>query len=205
MIVNNCDDAGSTFSLHLILNGDVLFSKLLCKKCKDICGGNTHSCCLKVKYYAEYCPYNDPIEYPATSGVPVNPPCCSKCCIKVPLIPLKCADEGKEYRLTLIKTPFGDNSGCNVQFVLPFDCKSCGGVSTRGIKDWVSCVMEPVAVFLRMLKFDFYNDWVGGTLYFPLVKRNYKLKKRKRKFGQIKKDKFCDFDCKERGPLIRFT
>ena len=45
-----------------------------------------------------------------------------------------------------------------------------------------------------MLKFDFYNDWVGGSLYFPLVKRKYKLKKRKRKFGQIKKDKFCDFD-----------
>jgi hypothetical protein len=46
-----------------------------------------------------------------------------------------------------------------------------------------------------MLKFDFYNDWVGGSLYFPLIKRKYKLKKRGRKFGQIKKDKFCDFDC----------
>ena len=57
--------------------------------------------------------------------------------------------------------------------------------------------MEPVAVFLRMLKFDFYNDWVGGTLYFPLVKRKYKLKKRKRKFGQIKKVKFWDFDCRK--------
>ena len=201
---NNCDDSGgTTFYLALIIKWKCLFSALLCKTCKDICGGSPHSCCLRSNgpSYAEYCPYNDPIEYPATSGVPDNPPCCSKCCIKVPLIPLKCADEGKEYRITLIKTPFGDNSGCNVQYVVPFDCHSCGGVSTRGIKDWVSCVMEPVAVFLRMLKFDFYNDWVGGTLYFPLVKRNYKLKKRKRKFGQIKKDKFCDFDCREKVPL----
>ena len=202
----DCDDSGgSFFSLSLKIKWKCLFSELLCKTCKDICGGSPHSCCLRSNggqgNYAEYCPYNDPIEYPAGDGVPPTP-CCSKCCIKIPLIPLKCADEGKEYRLTLIKTPFGDNSGCNVQYVTPFDCHSCGGISTRGIKDWVSCVMEPVAVFLRMLKFDFYNDWVGGTLYFPLVKRNYKLKKRKRKFGQIKKDKFCDFDCKERGPLL---
>ena len=70
------------------------------------------------------------------------------------------------------------------------------GYQTQVIKDWVACLMEPVAVFLKMLKFDFYNDWVGGSLYFPLIKRKYKLKERgKRKFGQIKKDKFCDFDC----------
>ncbi len=50
-----------------------------------------------------------------------------------------------------------------------------------------------------MLKFDFYNDWVGGTLYFPLNKRKYKVKKSKRKFGQIKKDKVCDFECRIRN------
>ena len=59
-------------------------------------------------------------------------------------------------------------------------------------------------MYLRMLKFDFYNDWVGGTLYFPLLKRQYKLKKSKRKFGQIKKDVFCDFDCRERGNSFNF-
>ena len=168
-----------------------IFSGLLCKKCKDICGGTQHSCCSDTTYD---CPTNE-------SSCGNNFGCCSKCCIKVPLIPLKCADEGKEYRLTLIKTPFGDNSECNAQYVKPYSCSNCGGLQTPGIKDWVSCVMEPVAVFLKMLKFDFYNDWVGGTLYFPLVKRNYKLKKRKRKFGQIKKDKFCDFDCREKVPL----
>jgi hypothetical protein len=196
----NCQPTGTIFDLSINIKWRCIFSKLLCKKCKDICGGDTHSCCPSGYQYNDTA-CDTTISAPASAGVP-STPCCGKCCVKVPLIPLKCADEGKEYRLTLIKTPFGDDSGCNAQFVLPFSCKNCGGIQTPGIKDWVSCVMEPVAVFLRMLKFDFYNDWVGGSLYFPLVKRKYKLKKRKRKFGQIKKDKFCDFDCKERGPIL---
>ena len=196
----NCSPTGTIFDLSINIKWRCIFSKLLCKKCKDICGGDTHSCCPSGYQYNDTA-CDTTISAPASAGVP-STPCCGKCCVKVPLIPLKCADEGKEYRLTLIKTPFGDDSGCNAQFVLPFSCKNCGGIQTPGIKDWVSCVMEPVAVFLRMLKFDFYNDWVGGSLYFPLVKRKYKLKKRKRKFGQIKKDKFCDFDCKERGPIL---
>lgn len=201
---SGCGDdcaCGAQFNLSINIKWRCIFSKLLCKKCKDICGGDPHSCCPSGYVYGDSS-CNTTIEAAASAGVPSSPACCSKCCVKVPLIPLKCADEGKEYRLTLIKTPFGDDSGCNAQFVLPFSCTNCGGIQTPGIKDWVSCVMEPVAVFLRMLKFDFYNDWVGGTLYFPLVKRKYKLKKRKRKFGQIKKDKFCDFDCKERGPIL---
>jgi hypothetical protein len=196
----NCG-CGSQFSLSIQIQWRCIFSKLLCKKCKDICGGDPHSCCPSGYVYDDNS-CSSTVSAAVSAGVPSTPACCSKCCVKVPLIPLKCADEGKEYRLTLIKTPFGDDSGCNVQFVTPFSCTNCGGIQTPGIKDWVSCVMEPVAVFLRMLKFDFYNDWVGGTLYFPLVKRKYKLKKRKRKFGQIKKDKFCDFDCKERGPIL---
>lgn len=165
-----------------------LFGGLLCKKCKDVCNQNSHSCCSNSSYG---CPDNDSVCGNTNQ-------CCTQCCAKIPLIPLKCADEGKEYRLSLIKSPFGDSLGCNATLVKLGSCVSCGGRQTPGIKDWVSCVMEPVAVFLRMLKFDFYNDWVGGSLYFPLIKRKYKLKKSKRKFGQIKKDKFCDFECRER-------
>jgi len=176
------------------LKNKCLFGGLLCKKCKDVCGSEQHSCCSNPDYD---CPNND-----AICGS--NSECCTKCCAKIPLIPLKCADEGKEYRLSLIKSPFGDDLGCNATFVKLASCVNCGGRQTPGIKDWVSCVMEPVAVFLRMLKFDFYNDWVGGSLYFPLVKRKYKLKKSKRKFGQIKKDKFCDFECRERGSNSNF-
>jgi hypothetical protein len=178
-IFGNC----ITFKLKCIFGG------ILCKKCKDVCGLNQHSCCSNPEYG---CPDNGSVCGSETE-------CCTKCCAKIPLIPLKCSDEGKEYRLSLIKTPFGADLGCNATYVKLGSCVNCGGTQTPGIKDWVSCVMEPVAVFLRMLKFDFYNDWVGGSLYFPLIKRTYKLKKSKRKFGQIKKDKFCDFECRERG------
>jgi hypothetical protein len=159
-----------------------LFSPLLCKNCSNICDGTLCSCCPGDSQNG-------------TTDCSVNDTICggAACCGKIKLIPLRCADEGKEDRISLLKSPFSE--GCNATYVKPFTCKTCGGLQTKVIKDWASCLLEPVAVFLRMLKFDFYNDWVGGTLYFPLIKRKYKLKKNKRKFGQIKKDKFCDYDC----------
>ncbi len=178
-----------------------LFSKLLCKSCGQSCGPNQHSCCPDIYDFTDNPDDCDTeIFQDARFGVP-DKPCCCDCCLKIPLIPLKCADEGKEWKLsTLIPTPFAPLK-CNKNFVIPFSCVNCGGVQTPGIKDWVSCVLEPVAVWLRMLKFDFYNDWVGGSLYFPLIKRKYKLKKNKKKSGQLKKDKYCDFDCRERRYL----
>jgi hypothetical protein len=40
--------------------------------------------------------------------------------------------------------------------------------------------------YLNIFEFDFYNDWINGSLYFPLLK--YKHKKNE-------KEKFCDYDC----------
>jgi len=170
-----------------------IFSENLCANCKEPCDGNEFSCCSDD---SPGCPNNDSI-----CGGPEDGCCGGRCCQRIGLIPLKCADEGLDYRISLINLQ-NFSPACNSTYVKPLACVNCGGRQTPGIKDWASCVLEPVAVFLRMLKFDFYNDWVGGTLYFPLIKRKYKLKKRKRKFGQIKKDKFCDFDCKER---VRFS
>jgi hypothetical protein len=133
---------------------------------------------------------------------PPNRMCCPWCCIKIPLIPLKCKEEGIDDSITILTSPFGPTD-CNRKYAKPGGCVNCGGYQTQVIKDWVACLLEPVAVFLKMLKFDFYNDWVGGSLYFPLIKRKYKLKKRKKKFGQIKKDKFCDFECKD-GDTLNF-
>lgn len=198
----NCNPTGSKLDITINIKWKCLFSEFLCKKCKPSCPeGQTHSCC--PGGYDYDCPSNQTVDASISSGVPSNPSCCSDCCIKVPLIPLRCAEEGTQFNVSLIPTPFASNK-CNRTYVVPFSCKNCGGLQTPGIKDWVSCTMEPVAVFLRMLKFDFYNDWVGGTLYFPLIKRKYKLKKSKRKFGQIKKDVFCDFDCRERGNGTNF-
>jgi len=212
-----CNTSGSKraeFSLRLYIRWKCLFSDLLCKRCKPLCpeNGQTHSCCLNCcgNLNAENnctscpspsrnygCPSNDRIEKQITEGIPICPQCCGDCCVKIPLIPLRCAEEDLTRVVTLIPTPFAP-ALCNQVYVVPFSCVNCGGLQTPVIKDWVSCVLEPVATFLRMLKFDFYNDWVGGTLYFPLIKRKYKLKKNKRKFGQIKKDKFCDFECRIR-------
>jgi hypothetical protein len=164
-----------------------LFSASLCANCKDGCNGEEFNCCGN----------NDCDENPSICGGPEGGCCGERCCKRLNLIPLKCADEGLNVELSLINlSEF--SPVCNQTYVVPLACVNCGGRQTPGIKDWASCILEPVAVFLRMLKFDFYNDWVGGTLYFPLIKRKYKLKKSKRKFGQIKKDKFCDFECKER-------
>jgi hypothetical protein len=111
------------------------------------------------------------------------------------LIGLKCPESAdfEEMTPTIIGTPFARRV-CNSNQIKGL-CLSCGGSFTPMIGPWVACKLEGIAAWLNMLKFDFYNDWVNGTLYFPLIKRKYKLKKRKKKFGQIRKDKFCDFDC----------
>jgi len=209
-------DETAEFSLQIQLKWGCLFGRLFCKKCKSSCPeGQPHSCCPIINNgegddpnetvcnneslsYAYGCACkNERINQNIGDGVPDDPSCCSDCCIKIPLIPLRCAEEGREWRVSHIPSPFAPLQ-CNKTYVTPYGCKNCAGLQTAGVKDWVSCVLEPVAVFLRMLKFDFYNDWVGGSLYFPLIKRKYKLKKSKRKFGQIKKDKFCDYECRIR-------
>ena len=92
---NNCNPCGNKLDVNINIKWKCIFSKLLCKKCKDICNGEPHSCCPTSSTNPLY-PYNSScdttIEVPASAGVP-STPCCSKCCIKVPLIPLKCADE----------------------------------------------------------------------------------------------------------------
>jgi len=117
--------------------------------------------------------------------------CCSDCCVKIPLIKLRCKEEIL-ITPTLFPTPFAPLS-CNVNQVIP--CPTCGGLELSPIDEWVRCKLEAIAAFLGLIKFDFYNDWLNGSLYFPLIKRKFKTKKRKKKFGQIKKDKFCDFNC----------
>ena len=177
------DDCGGIkiFGICIQIQYWCLFGAIFCKRCRASCPGEpNHDCNLGLE----------------CGGGLFG--CCSDCCVKIPLIPLRCAETGEQYVITLIPTPFGARL-CNRVYVVPLTCLSCGGLQTPGIKDWLSCVLEGLAVSLRMLKFDFYNDWVGGSLYFPLIKRKYKLKKSKRKFGQIKKDKFCDYECRVRN------
>ena len=207
----NCDPAGSNACNKCRCNGGssgcgtkdsyfkvklefkCLLSGLLCRRCSGYCPNEKHGCCPNPTYDdAPQGPngYNFD-KCPASCG---DGKCCKECCIKIPLISLNCPEDNVIAKPSLIPTVFG-GAQCNKTFVLPLSCVSCGGLSTPIIKDWVACKMEPVAVWLKMLKFDFYNDWVSGSLYFPLIKRKYKLKKSKKKFGQIKKDKFCQYNC----------
>jgi len=53
---------------------------------------------------------------------------------------------------------------------------------------WSHCQALALADALDVFKFDFYNDWINGSLYSFLLK--YKIKKRGRG-----KEKFCEVDC----------
>jgi hypothetical protein len=55
---------------------------------------------------------------------------------------------------------------------------------------WLNCQTTNLIDALNILKFDFYNDWVNGTLYSFLLK--YKIKRRGKG-----KESFCDYDCED--------
>jgi len=55
----------------------------------------------------------------------------------------------------------------------------------------IDCTAYKLAKKLGMYQFDFYNDWVNGTLYSYLLR--YK-KKKKRKLKKSK-EKFCEYEC----------
>ncbi len=124
--------------------------------------------------------------------------CLAGCCEKIPLIKLNCPEEGKPP----IKPQLFEIGRCTADKIV--FCESCKGPYFNPISDWVACRLESVATFFSMLDFEFYNDWMNGSLYFPLIKRNLKIKRAKkaakgkslkRGQGQIQKDVFCDYDC----------
>lgn len=175
-----------------------LFAGFLCKKCNDVCDPQNESLrhsCMKNDNNVNL-PWGSPRSSNKCTESIIAGECCDKCCGKVNLIALKCGEETGTgpFRPSCIPSPFA-SSQCNETFVLPFSCAECSGYTTPQIKEWVACKLEGVANFLNMLRFEFYNDWVSGTLYFPLIKRKYKVKKNKKGRGQVRKDKFCDYDC----------
>jgi hypothetical protein len=59
------------------------------------------------------------------------------------------------------------------------------------IESYTDCVSIGLAVSFDMFEMHFYNDWVNGSLYYPLVK----LKSRRRG----KRKKFCEYQCNDFG------
>jgi hypothetical protein len=64
-------------------------------------------------------------------------------------------------------------------------CKNKGVTELR-MGAYLRCQANQLALALNMVKFDFYNDWVNGSLYLFLLK--YKV-------FSTKKEKFCDIEC----------
>jgi hypothetical protein len=62
-----------------------------------------------------------------------------------------------------------------------------GGGLLCGLDD---CVAAEMAQALNIFQYDFYNDWINGTLYSFLLK--YKRRRRK-------SEKFCEYDCSDFG------
>jgi len=114
------------------------------------------------------------------------------CCEKIAPITLRCRERGLETQPVRFST---GNCGINDKIAR---CKTCSGVFWTGISNWVECSLENYATKAGMLDFEFYNDWMNGSLYFPLINRKLKVKRGKtgkRGRGEVKKDVFCDYDC----------
>ena len=60
--------------------------------------------------------------------------------------------------------------------------------SPKGDAGWVNCIALALADALDVFKFDFFNDWVNGSLYSFLLK--YKVRRKGKG-----KEKFCEIDC----------
>lgn len=69
---------------------------------------------------------------------------------------------------------------------------SHGTTETSPIGDagWAYCISATLAEALDVWEFDFYNDWINGSLY------SFLLKYKKVKRG---KEKFCEYDCDDFG------
>ena len=78
-----------------------------------------------------------------------------------------------------VQNIFYPNKGCNL--IQRAQTEGCDA-------GWSKCQALSLAEALDVFKFDFYNDWINGTLY-PFLLR-YKVKKR-----GAGKEKFCEVDC----------
>jgi hypothetical protein len=73
----------------------------------------------------------------------------------------------------------------------------CNGVPFDNILGWIRCVMENIAEESGIVKYNFYNDWVIGSLYSFLFDYKVKFKKKGKSF-----EKFCDFNCRDYGESV---
>jgi hypothetical protein len=61
------------------------------------------------------------------------------------------------------------------------------------LDEWYDCIRQNLAESLGVIRYQFFNDWVNGSLYAPMFAYKVKMKN-----GQKKWEKYCDFDCREK-------
>lgn len=64
--------------------------------------------------------------------------------------------------------------------------------SASEYEQWQECVMAQFAEEIGVIKYQFFNDWINGSVYFP--KLSYKQKRRN---NTIIKERYCDYNCRE--------
>ena len=107
----------------------------------------------------------------------------------IPYIKMSC--DGEKYFIWDLTGQDGVCDDLNNEGGQQVDCN--GGtngeacVSTSASK-YLECNAVVIGDALNVFKFDFYNDWVNGSLYLFLLKY---------KFNRTAKEKFCDIDCDE--------
>jgi hypothetical protein len=72
---------------------------------------------------------------------------------------------------------------------------TCNDTSYDDVNDWRDCVLNELAAFLNVVEYEFYNDFVIGSLYHPKFKFKTKFK---RKDDAIYY-KYCAYNCRETG------
>lgn len=94
----------------------------------------------------------------------------------IPCIVLKCESE-----------PYAP--GCGGEGLKLAQSNNPESTVVSSAEDYNECISVSIGDTLNVFEFDFYNDWINGTLYLPLIK--YKKKK------NDKVEKFCEYDCKD--------
>ena len=71
---------------------------------------------------------------------------------------------------------------------------TCDGVEYDRASDWRDeCIMPKIADFFNVVSYEFYNDFLIGSLYFPKFKIKTKFKRRR----EVLYHRYCAYNCRD--------
>ena len=111
-----------------------------------------------------------------TTITPIEPPPFISC------IPIKCGE-----------VEYAPACGDNTKGLEEAEKKHTGISNNNKLNAFSNCISVALADALNVFKFQFYNDWINGIIYLPLLK--YKKKKKVVSGNVVVEEYLCDFDC----------